>query len=117
MFIKFAIAAAVGMFSFSAVAQPEICEEIRLIAESEAVEAQPPLGHRVNGVDRTHLHSAPFASCKTAVFVVPKDHLTAYKNFDDWWLVNYTHPVTGDVSEGWVKEARLVYTGTMGLTN
>lgn len=49
-------------------------------------------------------------------FVVPGDHLTAYKYFDTWWSVIYTHPKTGEITEGWVKEIQLVYSGTMGLT-
>lgn len=98
-------------------AQPiALCQQISSLADSQATMAQPPLGHRVGGTERLYFHSAPFSSCAGEAFVVPGDHLTAYKHFDTWWFVIYTHPNTGEITEGWVKEIQLVYSGTMGLT-
>jgi len=116
--IRAFITASFLLVSAIAGAQPTaLCDQIANSAASQAMEAQPPLGYRVAAGERLYFHSAPFSSCATETFVIPGDHLTGYKSFDGWWLVSYTHPKTGDLTEGWVKESRLVYSGTMGLTN
>ena len=92
------------------------CEQIANLAESQAAEVIPRLGFTVDGKERLYFHSAPFASCKTKVFIVPSDHVTAYQEFDGWFYVQYLHPTTGEVADGWVTAKRLRSTGTMGLT-
>lgn len=100
-------------FSFAAGVS---CEAVSAKAESQGGALFPRLGYKVVGKGRLYFYSAPDAACRTATFVIPKDHLIAYTEFGGWLSVMYTHPKTGEPSDGWVKADRLKVTGTMSPT-
>lgn len=113
--IRAFIAAAVALSSSAASSQTvALCQDISGLMDSQAIMVHPLAGYLVGGKERLHFHSAPFPSCSTETFVVPGDHLTARLRFDTWIFVTYIHPITGESSEGWVKDIQLSYSGTMG---
>lgn len=100
-------------FSFAAGVS---CEAVAAKAASQGSALFPRLGYIVLGKGRLYFYSAPHDACRTATFVISKDHLIAYTKFDGWLDVMYTHPKTGEPSFGWVKADRLKVTGTMSPT-
>jgi len=78
---------------------------------------RPPLGAVVNGTGRLSFHSAPDAQCKRADFLVPGDHVVVYVPYKHWLYVSFVNEKNGSQTEGWLPDARLKITGTMGLSN
>src|SRR6478735_4835500 len=89
-----------------ATAEDVSCTDIASKADSEAGMVLPRLSYKVASDGRLYFYSAPSESCRTDVFVIPKDELISYSELNGWLSVMYTHPKTGEISEGWVKSDR-----------
>ena len=96
-------------------ADQSICNRLSKQAENEQVHFSPIEGYKVIGDGKLYFHSAPDAKCRTKdVFVIPKDHLIGYSEYNGWYSVMYVNPKTGEEFEGWVESKKLESTGTMG---
>ena len=96
-------------------ADQSICNRLSKQAENEQVHFSPIEGYKVIGDGKLYFHSAPDAKCRTKdVFVIPKDHLIGYAEYNGWYSVMYVNPKTGEEFEGWVESKKLESTGTMG---
>lgn len=69
--------------------------------------------YEVVGEGRLQFYSAPDRGCKIpGVFVVPRDRLTAYVEYNGYTAVLYIGDKKGEEPLGWVLSSRLRATGT-----
>lgn len=110
------VMAVLAMVSSPGLSAPPDCAVLAKRAETDAGILSPPLGYLATGKGRLYFYSAPHEGCKTEVFIIPGDHVTAYARHDRGWIqVMYSNGnMDRDDPEGWVKEGQLKYTGTMG---
>ena len=85
------------------------CGRVLATARGEQVAVAGELaGRRVEGKARLHFHSAPDAACRLRdVFVVPGDALQALNEYGIYTEVQFVHPRTGRITQGWVESGRL----------
>ena len=106
----------IGSRLASAQAASPSCGQLDAKAQ-EAGPFKPPLGAVVIGAGRLSFHSAPDVQCKRSEFVVPGDHVVVYVPYKHWLYVSFMNEKTGSQAEGWLPEAALRITGTMGFSN
>lgn len=76
--------------------------------EQQVAVADWQAGRRVAGKARLYFHSAPQSACKLReTFVVAGDTLQAMNEYGTYTEVQYVHPRTRRVSQGWVDSGRL----------
>jgi hypothetical protein len=56
---------------------------------------------------RSLLHTAPDLSCLMGKFIVGGDKVNILAHVPGWSRVRYTHPLTGAITEGWLKSERV----------
>lgn len=98
---------------FAQAVSDKFCDDLNV--KSEQIAAHIPAhqsGYNVVGHGRAYIYSAPLESCKqTLVFLVVNDVVNAYLTYEAFTSVIYTHPVSGKITEGWIKTERLAATG------
>lgn len=109
-------AIAIGSHFASVHAAGPNCGQLDAMAQ-EAGPFRLPLGAVVISAGRLSFHSAPDVQCKRSEFVVPGDHVVVYVPYKHWRYVSFVNEKTGSQVEGWLPEAGLKITGTMGLSN
>lgn len=85
------------------------CGKVRAAAQEQQVAvAQWQAGRRVAGKARLYFHSAPDGACRLRdTFVVNGDTLQALNEYGTFTEVQYVHPRTGRLTQGWVESGRL----------
>jgi hypothetical protein len=91
------------------------CTKLNEEANAKAAARYPRESYSVTGSGRLYFYSAPSAECRDKkTFVIPGDSLVLYSDYKGWYNVGYFSSKTGNDVLGWVKPARLKYTGTLG---
>lgn len=96
------------------VAEAADCGALARQAEEKGVTLAPPNSDRVTGTGRLFFHTAPDAACRDPkVFVIPKDTVTAYSEYQGYSYVMYLNPNTLVSVNGWVESKRLAFEGSV----
>lgn len=99
--------------SFPASAENKVdCEKLDITATDAGTLIPGYMAvYEVVGTGRAPFYSAPDQRCAMpGVFLIPKDRVTAYRDYDGYLSVMYLKRTGGDVI-GWIKADRLHATG------
>ncbi|WP_204117513.1 hypothetical protein [Paraburkholderia sp. C35] len=109
--IQFSLATLIVSF-FSQIARAD-CGNTSDLAEKKGIYVPGDGSERqVIGKGRLQFYSAPDEKCKMeGVFVLPKERLNAYYEFEKYTSVIYINSKTNARASGWVKSDRLRPTG------
>ncbi len=89
-------------------AGPDCGQQLLLAREQQVAVAEWQAARRVAGKGRLHFHSAPQRDCKLRdTFVIGGDKLQALNEYATFTEVQFVHPRTGRVTQGWVDSGRL----------
>ncbi len=87
---------------------PASCTSIAERAEKEGSPYYPSLTAEVIGLGKLYFHAAPDSNCVDQnVFVIPKDPLLVYVDYNGWMKVEFENTKSGQTFEGWVKSDRV----------
>jgi len=76
-------------------------------AEPKGATTAPAGPGQISLPGRSLLHTAPDLSCLMGKFIVGGDKVNILAHVPGWSRVRYTHPLTGAITEGWLKSERV----------
>jgi hypothetical protein len=89
-------------------AGPDCGQQLVEARAQQVAVAEWQAARRVTGKARLHFHSAPEPACKLRdAFVIGGDRVQALNEYATYTEVQYVHPRTGRVTQGWVDSGRL----------
>ncbi|MNF53531.1 hypothetical protein D3C85_462500 [compost metagenome] len=102
------------LFSYSSLSYGEVdyyCLGIDAIGKVEAERiSSAESGYTVSTKGRSYFYSAPDDKCKTNKFIIFKDQVDAYMEYNSFHYIMYFGK-DGVTTEGWVKSERLKENG------
>jgi hypothetical protein len=102
------------LFFYSAISSGEIDSYCAKKDAEGKIEAErinsAESGHTVSIKGRSYFYSAPDDKCKTSKFIIFKDQVDAYMEYNKFHYIMY-FGANGVTTEGWVKSERLKENG------